>query len=107
MPQDYEPSCAGTFQSTSLPPHSAWTSSASLSGSYGKHVKNLSEDKAESIPCSPLIYQGSLFIGEGYQVVKSQQTLGESMLTTPDHFVILHVLGNAFQDYLLYHLPTI
>lgn len=71
------------------------------------NMKNLSEDKTDSIPCSPLIYQGSLFIGGGYQVVKSQQTLGESMLITPDHFVILYVLGNAFQVYLLHHLPTI
>ena len=82
-PQGCEPSCLGMFHSASLAPHSAQASSASLSESYGRQVKSLSEDKTDNIACSPLIYQHGLFIGEGYQVVKSLQSLGESMLT-PD-----------------------
>jgi len=31
--------------------------------------------------------------------------LDEAMLTTPDDFLVLHMPGNGFQNYLPHHLP--
>lgn len=66
--------------------------------SYPPHhllIQPINQLKAD-IHCSSLVYQANEFAVEGYQ-------LGESTLTTPDHFLVL-MLGSDFQEQLFHHL---
>lgn len=50
------------------------------------------------VHCSPLIHQPSHLILNVYQVGQTLLPLGESMLTTPNDFLVLHMSGNGFKD---------
>lgn len=54
-------------------------------------AKSLTDIKVDIIHCSPLIHPASHSIIEGYWVSQVSCPLGEPM-TTPDHFLLLHVL---------------
>ena len=62
----------------------------------GSSVKSLTEVKVDNIHCFPLIHQASDFIIDGDKV--GQACHGESMLTTPDDLIVLHMPGNDFWD---------
>ena len=66
-------------------------------------IKSLTEVKVDNILCSPFVYHANHFIVEGYWLGQSWLPCGRSMLTTPDHLLVLYVTGNSFQDYLLHH----
>jgi len=56
------------------------------------NIKSLAVVQVVNIHCSPLIYQASHFIIEGYQVGQVWLPFGEDMLTTPDDFLVLMCL---------------
>jgi len=58
----------------------------------GDSVESLAEVKADNSHCSPLIYPASHAIIEGYHICQASFPLGESMLTTPDNLLFLHLL---------------
>ena len=58
----------------------------------GDCVESLAEVEVDNIHGSPLIYQASNAIIESYQIVQAWFPLGESMLTTPDNVLSLHLL---------------
>ena len=59
----------------------------------GDCVESLAEVKADNIHGSPLIYPASHAIVESYQIGQAWFPLGESMLTTPDNLLFLHLLN--------------
>lgn len=75
----------------------------------GDHVKGLDKVNATinqyNIQCSPVVHTGCCLIVEGNQVGQAQLALGKSLLTASSHFLVLHVLGNSFQEDLLSSLP--
>jgi len=70
----------------------------------GDSVKSLAEVKVDNIHCSPLIYPASHAIVESYQIGQASFPLGESMLTTPDNLLFLHLLNDDLQNELPHHL---
>lgn len=73
--------------------------------SYPPHrllLQPINQLKAD-IRCSSLVYQANEFAVEGYQLGKAWLSLGESLLTTPDHFLVL-MLRSDFQEQLCHHL---
>ena len=70
----------------------------------GDSVESLSEVEADNIHCSPLIYPASHAIVESYQIGQAWFSLGESILTTPDNLLFLHLLNDDLQNELFYHL---
>ena len=71
----------------------------------GNSTESLTAVEINNIHSSPVIHQTSLLIIEGYYVGQAWFPLHKSTLTTPNHFCVLHIIGNGFQDYLLYHFP--
>lgn len=61
--------------------------------------------KSDKIQCSPLVHKASCLIIEEYKVGLAWFPLHKSMLTMPDHHLVLQTSENAFQDYLLHYLP--
>ena len=57
-------------------------------------VKSLAEVELDNIHGSPLIYPASHAIVESYQIGQAWFPLGESMLTTPDNLLFLHLLDD-------------
>jgi len=70
----------------------------------GDCVESLAEVEVDNIHGSPFIYPASHVIVESYQIDQALFPLGESMLTTPDNLLFLHVLVDDLQDKLLHHL---
>lgn len=68
-------------------------------------VKSITKVQVDNVCISPLIYQTAHFIIETYKVGQAWFPVGESLLTTSDDFLDLHVPGNGFWDYLLHLLP--
>jgi len=58
----------------------------------GDSVKSLAEVEVDDIHSSPLIYPASHATVESYQIGQARFPLGESMLTTPDNLLFLHLL---------------
>ena len=61
-------------------------------------AKSPTDVKVDNIHCSPIVYQASHFIIEGYQVGQAWLCCYESVLTIPNQLLVLHVTGNGFQD---------
>lgn len=71
----------------------------------GNSTESLTAVEINNIHSSPVIHQTSLLIIEGYYVGQAWFPLHKSTLTTPNHFRVLHIIGNGFQDYLLHRFP--
>lgn len=56
-----------------------------------------------NIHCSTLIHQVCHLITEGYWVGQAWFPLHKSLLSIPNHLLVLHLFGNSFQYYLLHH----
>lgn len=86
----------------SIPPvymYILWISSFFLYGCYGRqHWK--SYYSWDNIHCSALIHQAYHLTTQGGQ---AWFPLHKSMLTTPNHILVLCLFGNSFQDYLRHH----
>jgi len=67
-------------------------------------VKSLADVEADNIHCPPLIYLAGHAIIEGYQISWAWFAFGESMLTTPDNLLFLHLLRDDSQNKLFHHL---
>lgn len=76
---------------------------------WGNHVKGLDKVNATinqyNIQCPPVVHAGCFLIVEGNKVGQAQLALGKSLLAAPSHFLVLHVLGNSFQEDVLSSLP--
>jgi len=70
----------------------------------GDSVESLAEVEVDNIHGSPLISPYGHAIVESYQIGQALFPLGESMLTTPDNLLLLHLLDDGLQDELLHHL---
>ena len=72
---------------------------------WGDRVESLAEVKVDNIHCSSFIYPASHAIVESYQIGQAWFPLGESVLTTPNNLLFLHLLDDDdLQDKLLHHL---
>ena len=67
-------------------------------------VKSLAETEVDNIHGSSLIYLASHFIVESYQIGQAWFPLSESVLTSPDNLLFLHLLEDDLQNELLHHL---
>ena len=65
----------------------------------GDSVESLAEVEVDNIHCSPLIHPASYAIVESYQIGQAWFPLGESMLTTPDNLLFLHLLNDDIQKF--------
>ena len=70
----------------------------------GLCVESLAEVEVDNIHGSPFVYPDSHVIVESYQIGQAWFPLGESMLTTPDNLLFLHLLHDDLQDKLLHRL---
>jgi len=70
----------------------------------GDCIESLAEVKVDNIHGSPFIYPASHATVESYQISEAWFPLSESMLTTPDNLLFLHLLDDGLQDKLLHHL---
>ena len=70
----------------------------------GDCVKSLAEVKADNTHCDPLSFlQWHDWLGRD-QIGQAWFPLGESMLTTPNNLLFLHLLNDDLQNELLHHL---
>ena len=70
------------------------------------HAKSRTRVKIKNTHCSPLPHTDSHFAVEGNQVGQVEFAFGKSLLTIPNHFLVLHVCGNGFQENFLHNLPA-
>lgn len=70
------------------------------------HVKSLTRVKMNNTHCCPLPHTASHFIVEGNQVGQAEFAFSKSILTIPNHLLVLHVCGNEFQENLLHNIPA-
>ena len=61
-------------------------------------VQSLAEVKVDNIHCSPFIYPASHAMVESYQIGQAWFPFGESMLTTRDNLLFLHLLDDDIQN---------
>ena len=60
----------------------------------GDSVESLAEVEVDNIHGSPFVYPASHGIVGSYQIGQAWFPLGESMLTTPDNLLFLHLLDD-------------
>ena len=70
----------------------------------GNRVESLAEVQVDNIHCSPLIHPANHAITEIYQIGQAWFVLGESILTSPDNLLFLHLLNDDLQNELFHHL---
>ena len=70
----------------------------------GDCVESLAEVKVDNIHGSPFVYAASHVIVESHYISQARFLLGESMVTTPDNLLFLHLLDDGLEDKLLHHL---
>lgn len=61
--------------------------------------------KSSNIHCSTLIHQASYFVTESHDVFQAWFPPSKSMLTVPNHFLVLNKFVNGFQSYMLHRIP--
>lgn len=69
----------------------------------GGGVKNFAIVKKNNIHCSRFVHWASNLIIEGW-VVGHSFLLHKSILTHPNYYCVLTMVGNGFQEHLIYHL---
>ena len=70
----------------------------------GDSVESLAEVEVHNICGSPFIYPASHAIVESHQTDRALFPLGESMLTTPENLLFLHLFNGDIQNELFHHL---
>ena len=70
----------------------------------GDSVKNLAEFEVDDIHSFPFIYPASHALIESYHFGQAGFPLGESMLTTPDNLLLLHLLRVQLLESFIYLL---
>lgn len=73
----------------------------------GDTIKSIAEVNVVNTTAPTLIYEPSELNIEVYQAGQAELPLAESMLTTPDDLLALHVPGKAFQYYLFFHFSRV